>query len=58
MEIRYHPGSDLDFVKYMRTIPYPKKELISIEGKARWLITEEDGTKYILRPQSAQEHAE
>ncbi len=28
-------------------------ELVGIDGKNRWVITREDGTKYIARPISA-----
>jgi hypothetical protein len=30
--------------------------LTNIEGKNRWVVLREDGTKYIARPQDAQEN--
>lgn len=54
METIYIPGSDLDFVGFIKK-QKPAAELTNIEGKARWVITREDGTKYIARPESSKE---
>ena len=47
-EVRYVP--DAEFKAYVDS---HKWELIGYEGKTRWLITEDDGTKYIIRPDSS-----
>lgn len=47
----YIPGGDADFVVFVQSLGN-KAELVSIEGHARWLVTRDDGTKYIVRPES------
>ena len=54
-EIRYVP--DVSFPEFVagkgRGI---NANLINVFGLNRWLITEEDGTQYIVRPDSAKPH--
>lgn len=52
MEIRYIPGAGPDFVVFIHS-QGDKAQLRSIDGHARWVIIEEDGTEYIARPQEA-----
>jgi len=53
MDIKYIPGNDDDYILFVKG-KKDKAELISVDGHFRWKITEEDGTEYIARPQSAQ----
>lgn len=61
MEIRYHPGTDDDYVVYLQQLPWKhedgsqQKELIVYEGHYRWKINM-NGEEYILRPESQKEH--
>lgn len=54
MEIIYIEGDAIAFKAFIDEC-YAKKcvELVGIDGKNRWVITREDGTKYIARPQDA-----
>ena len=49
MEIFYVPGTDADFVLY---IAQHKARWEAVDGHFRWIITREDGTEYIARPES------
>lgn len=51
LETQYMP--DAEFTVFVRSLPWSRKSLVSIEGKMRWIITGDDGVKYILRPESA-----
>ncbi len=51
METRYI--EDNDFVEFINSFPFGERELIVVEGKYRWQITEKDGTKYIIRPEGS-----
>lgn len=52
METIYIEGNDTDFVLFIQNLG-GKAEFTSIDGHARWIITKDDGTKYIARPKSA-----
>lgn len=49
METIYIPGGTADFVVFIHA-QGDKAQLESVEGHGRWIITREDGTKYIARP--------
>lgn len=50
MEVRYCPDLELKVkVKELKAVLQP------VEGKMRWVVTEEDGFTYALRPESARE---
>lgn len=49
MEIEYVPVAD--FVNIARSRD-DKRALVNIDGHNRWVFTREDGSQYILRPQS------
>lgn len=51
METIYLP--DAEFVIFIRSIPWSRKELKSIDGHMRWIVKDEDGTQRIVRPESA-----
>lgn len=48
-EIVYVPGGASDFVVFIQALK-DAAQLYSIEGHARWVVTREDGTEYIARP--------
>lgn len=53
MEIIYIEGNAIAFKKFIdeHYFAVPRRaELAGIEGKNRWVITREDGNKYIARP--------
>lgn len=50
VETQYMP--DDEFTTFVRSLPWSRKSLVSVEGKMRWVITGDDGVKYILRPES------
>lgn len=52
--MKYIEGDSLAFKAFIDA-HYANKtvELLDIEGHKRWVVTEEDGTKYIARPQSS-----
>lgn len=53
MEKVYISGDSLAFKVYIDEFYVSgKAELQSVEGKRRWVITREDGTKYIALPQN------
>lgn len=52
MEIEYIPGSDLDYVMFIKNLG-DKAVLTAIDRKYRWVITRDDSTQYIARPESA-----
>lgn len=49
---------DVEFTVFVRSLPWSRKSLVSIEGKMRWVITGDDGVKYILRPESGKPKTE
>lgn len=51
LETQYMP--DEEFTAFVRSLPWSRKSLVSIEGKMRWVITGDDEKQYILRPDSA-----
>lgn len=53
METVYIKGNDAEYVLFIKSLK-DKAVLTNIEGHARWVVTREDGTKYIARPESAQ----
>lgn len=50
MEIKYIPTAE--FVGFVKS-KGDKAQWISVEGHSRWLITEDDGLQYIVRPDEA-----
>lgn len=55
LETIYIPGDSLAFKAFIdEQYKLQRADLTNIEGKNRWVITREDGTKYIARPISAQ----
>lgn len=52
LETIYIEGGDVDFVVFIHA-QKDKAELKSIDGHGRWVITREDGTQYIARPDEA-----
>ncbi len=50
-ETRYM--NDVEFVGYVRSLNNEYKQIIPVDGKNRWLITDENGERYILRPESS-----
>lgn len=57
MEIVYIPGNDTEYVIFIQNLK-EKATLTSIDGKQRWVVTRDDGTKYIARPESSKEEDE
>ena len=54
METKYIPGDSVAFIKFIQELGIgDKANLKTIEGKFRWVITAEDGTEYIARPEEA-----
>lgn len=49
LETEYVPGTATDFIIFIQSLG-DKANMKSIDGHARWVITREDGTKYIARP--------
>lgn len=49
MEIIYIEGDNLAFKAFIHGLG-DKAELLGIDGHFRWVVTREDGTKYIARP--------
>lgn len=52
MEIEYIPGNNADFVVFVKELG-DKAVLKVVEGKFRWMITRDDGTEYIARPEES-----
>ena len=52
METIYIKGNNTDYVLFVQGLK-DKAELTNIDGHARWVVTRDDGTKYIARPESA-----
>lgn len=52
MDIEYIKGDNLAFRDFIWE-QKDKATLTSIDGHMRWVITKEDGTQYIARPQEA-----
>lgn len=48
MEERFVPDIELK-----ARAKYKKAVLTAVDGKMRWIVTEEDGTQYAMRPESA-----
>ncbi len=48
---RYMP--DADFVTFVKGLPLSRKRLTGIGGNNRWIIKDEDGSEYLLRPESS-----
>jgi len=49
METKYIDGARADFVVFIQG-KGDKARLESIDGHARWIVTEDDGTEVIYRP--------
>ncbi len=57
MEVRYFPTDD--FVAFIKEKGLgTKATLRNFDGHNRWVITEEDGTEYIARPESGRDQDE
>ena len=50
LPIEYIPGNSADFVVFVQGLK-DKAQLKSVDGKFRWVITRDDGTEYIARPE-------
>jgi len=48
METNYIPA--VDFAVFIKSLPEDRVELVNIDGFNRWVVTNDDGTKYIVRP--------
>ncbi len=48
---KYMP--DAEFVAFVKSVPQEKKKLSGVGGFNRWIIKDEDGSEYILRPESS-----
>lgn len=53
MNTEYIPGDSLAFVSFIKSLG-DKAQLKVIDEKFRWIVTREDGTEYIARPQEAE----
>ena len=55
MQTVYIPGDSLAF-KAVVDAHYADNtiELTNVDGKNRWVVTREDGVKYIIRPQECE----
>jgi len=54
METVYVPGDSIAFRNFIRGHTIGKRaNLKAIDGHFRWVITREDGTEYIARPEEA-----
>ena len=49
LETVYIEGMGADFVVFIQS-QGDKAQLSTIDGHARWIVTREDGTRYICRP--------
>lgn len=59
MEIIYIQGDSIAFKAFIDEHYADKSvELTAVDGHQRWVVTREDGTKYIARPEEAKPHAE
>lgn len=56
LETRYAP--DKEFIATLQAMPWSRKSLVSIKGKMRWIVTGDDGTRYIYRPDSGRPETE
>lgn len=54
LPIEYIKGNSTDYVLFIQGLK-DKAELKSVDGHARWVVTRDDGTRYIARPQDANE---
>lgn len=52
LPVEYVPGGGADFVVFIQGLKN-KAQLHSVDGHARWVVTREDGSRYIARPQEA-----
>jgi len=50
--VEYFDGNETDFVLFVKA-QGDKAELAGIDGHFRWVLTREDGSRYILRPAEA-----
>lgn len=56
LEYQYMP--DQEFQTFVRSLPWSRKSLVSIREKMRWVITDDNGKQYVLRPESARPETE
>ncbi len=52
LPIEYIKGNSVEYVLFIQGLK-DKAELKSVDGHARWVVTREDGSKYIARPEDA-----
>lgn len=52
METIYITGDSLTFVAFIQGLK-DSAQLTNIDGHNRWVVTREDGSKYICRPEEA-----
>lgn len=52
MDIEYIPGGAPDFIVFIKSLG-DKALLKAVDGHFRWVITRDDGTQYIARPEEA-----
>ncbi len=50
LPVEYIEGNDIDYVLFIQGVK-DKAELTNIDGHARWVVTRDDGSKYIARPE-------
>ncbi len=55
LPIEYIPGNDVEYVLFIKSLE-GKAKLTGINGLFRWVVTREDGSQYIARPESAKLH--
>ena len=52
LPIEYISGDSLAFVTHIKSLG-DKAILSNVDGHFRWVVTREDGTRYIARPEEA-----
>jgi hypothetical protein len=56
METIFIKGNSADFVVFIQGLG-DKAELRGIDGKFRWVVTRDDGTEYVARPEESNPEA-
>lgn len=56
LPVEYVPGTNLDFVQAIRGLKEQDRAVLSnVGGHFRWVVTKEDGTKVVMRPEESNE---
>lgn len=55
--IEYVPGGTAEFVIYIKSLG-ESAQVTSVDGKMRWVVTREDGSRFVARPQETELHAD